>query len=315
MTPLRLIDSLTMTNCQDIAINTAPNGRSRRLPIDQIIQGDAAEVLTTIPDCSIDLIVTSPPYADNRKSPYRGVPIHDYVQWFLPIGDQLFRVLKQDGSFILNIKERAVNGERQTYVLKLILQLKRRGWLWIEEYIWHKKNSYPGKWPNRFRDSWERCLHFSKNKKFRMYQDEVMVPRGPWANGRLKNLSETDRIRDDSRVGSGFSKNVSNWVDRELVYPTNVLRYATESSNRRHSAAFPMHLPRWFIKLFSKPEDVVLDPFIGSGTTARAAKELGRHFLGIEISPTYSQLARESLADVPVPTPPTGINAQSRNGS
>ena len=230
------------------------------------------------------------------------MPIDDYVEWFLPIGDQLFRVLKPDGSFILNIKERAVNGERQTYVLQLILELKKQGWLWIEEYIWHKKNSYPGKWPNRFRDAWERCLHFTKNKKFRMYQDEVMVPRGEWANGRLKNLSETDKIRDESRVGSGFSKRVSNWLDRDLVYPSNVLYYATESSNKQHSAAFPNHLPRWFIKLFSKPGDVVLDPFIGSGTTARVAKALGRHYVGIEISTDYSGLARESLANVSDPT-------------
>jgi site-specific DNA-methyltransferase (adenine-specific)/site-specific DNA-methyltransferase (cytosine-N4-specific) len=68
-------------------------------------------------------------------------------------------VTKSSGSFVLNIKERAINGERHTYVIELILMMRKLGWLWTEEYIWHKKNSYPGKWPNRFRDSWENPLY------------------------------------------------------------------------------------------------------------------------------------------------------------
>ena len=268
---------------------------SEGLPLDQILLGDCADVLKTLPNNSIDLIVTSPPYADNRKSTYNGIPIDQYVDWFIPISLELERTLKPDGSLVLNIKERAINGERHTYVIELILQLRHQGWLWVEEYVWHKKNSYPGKWPNRFRDAWERCLHFTKHKSFKMYQDEVMVPMGEWAQSRLANLSETDKVRDESRVGSGFSKKISNWVDREMAYPTNVLHLATECSNRRHSAVFPLDLPTWFIKLFTEPGDVVLDPFIGSGTTALAARDLGRHFVGIEVNAEYCTLANERL--------------------
>ena len=141
----------------------------------QIINGDCLEMLKLLPDNSVDLIITSPPYADQRKSTYGGVKPEQYVEWFLPIAQQLLRVLKQSGSFVLNIKEKVVNGERHTYVLELILALKKQGWLWTEEYVWHKKNSFPGKWPNRFRDGWERCLHFNKTKKFNMYQETVMV--------------------------------------------------------------------------------------------------------------------------------------------
>ena len=193
------------------------------LPLDEILLGESSEILKTIPDSSIDFVITSPPYADNRKSTYDGVPIDEYVDWFMPIGDELYRILKADGSFILNIKERAVNGERHTYVIELILEMKQHGWLWVEEYIWHKKNSFPGKWPNRFRDAWERCLHFSKNKKFRMYQDEVMVPTGDWAKTRLARLSGTDRTRHESEVSSGLGRRVANWVGRDMAYPTNVL--------------------------------------------------------------------------------------------
>jgi len=257
--------------------------------------GDCLDVLKTFEPESIDLIVTSPPYADRRKHTYGGVHPDQYVEWFLPIADQLFRVLRSDGSFVLNIKERVVKGERHTYVMELILAMRERGWLWTEEYCWHKKNSYPGKWPNRFRDSWERCLHFNKLRKFRMYQEAVMVPIGDWAASRLKKLSRTDRRRDESKVSSGFGKNVSNWVGRDKAYPTNVLHMATECSNQSHSAAFPVSLPEWFIRLFTTQGDLVLDPFMGSGTTGVACKGLARDYVGIDLMADYVAQAQARI--------------------
>lgn len=100
------------------------------------------------------------------------------MEWFLPISQELYRVLKPSGTFILNIKEKVVNGERHTYVIELILAMRKQGWLWTKEFIWHKKNSYPGKWPNRFRDAWERLLQFNKTRKFKMFQEAVMIPMG-----------------------------------------------------------------------------------------------------------------------------------------
>ena len=210
----------------------------------------------------------------------------------------MLRVLKPTGTFILNIKEKVVGGERSTYVLELILALRKQGWLWTEEYIWHKKNSYPGKWPNRFRDAWEHCLQFNKDRHFAMYQDAVRVPIGNWSMSRLKNLSETDRTRDEAKNNSGFGKKVSNWIGKETVYPTNVLYLATECSNKDHSAAFPEELPTWFIKLFTKAGDVVLDPFIGSGTAAAAAKKLNRAYIGIDKETGYCNLARQKVEGV-----------------
>lgn len=128
-----------------------------------------------------------------------------------------------------------------------------------------------------------------------MYQDDVMVPMGEWAKTRLKNLSEADKRRDNSKVGSGFGKNVSKWVGRDKAYPTNVLVMATETSNKQHSAVFPKELPMWFIKLFTKPGDIVLDPFLGSGTTSIAALELDRNSIGIEIKNEYYKLAIQNI--------------------
>jgi site-specific DNA-methyltransferase (adenine-specific) len=279
--------------------------------------GDSKEILKKIPDNSVDLIFTSPPYADQRKNTYGGIHPDKYVDWFLPISKELLRVLKPSGTFVLNIKEKVVEGERSTYVMELIIEMKKQGWFWTEEFIWHKKNSFPGKWPNRFRDSWERLLQFNKEKKFTMYQEHVMVPMGDWAKSRLKNLSETDKKRDESKVGSGFGKNISNWVDREMAYPTNVLHLATECNNKNHSAAFPEALPEWFIKLFTKENDVVLDPFMGSGTTNFVAQRMSRNSIGIEILPEYYNMVKNQLEPVKLVLfePKTTYEKTKYNGS
>ena len=198
--------------------------------------GDCEKELKNIPNNSVDLIFTSPPYADQRKNTYGGIHPDKYVEWFLPISKQLLRVLKPTGTFILNIKEKVVNGERSTYIIELILEMP--------------------------------------------HYDSYCYIRSQDAKTRLKNLSETDKIRDESKVGSGFGKNISNWLDRNKAYPTNVLHLATECNNKNHSAAFPEGLPEWFIKLFTKEGDIVLDPFMGSGTTNLVAKRMKRNSIG-----------------------------------
>lgn len=257
--------------------------------------GDCVDVLAHYPSQCVDLIITSPPYADQRKSTYGGIHPDEYVGWFMPRAAEMLRALKPGGSFVLNIKEKAVNGERHTYVLELIIAMRKLGWLWTEEYVWHKRNCFPGKWPNRFRDAWERCLHFTKERRFKMNQDAVMVPMGDWAESRLKVLGKNDVVRYDSQVGNSFAKNIANWRGRTMAYPTNVLHLATECGNKGHSAAFPQALPEWFIRLLTDPGDVVLDPFVGSGTTIAAACKLGRAAIGIDVDEAYVQMSRARL--------------------
>src|SRR5262245_39074323 len=158
----------------------------------EIEHGDCLDTLKDVPDDSFDLIFTSPPYADRRAKTYGGIKPEKYVEWFTARSEQFLRVLKPTGSFVLNIKEKVEKGERHTYVLELILATRKQGWLWTEEYVWHKKNCHPGKWPNRFRDAWERVLQFNKSPRFKMNQKAVMVPMGDWANSRLKALGKND---------------------------------------------------------------------------------------------------------------------------
>lgn len=264
--------------------------------MNQIFHEDCLTTMGRLRDGSVNLIVTSPPYANKRGKQYQTVKADAYVEWFLPMAQEMKRVLAPNGSLVLNIKECAVEGERHTYVLDLIKAMRAIGWLWTEEYIWHKKSSYPGKWPNRFRDSWERLLHFTREKRFTMNQQEVMVPAGDWGERRLKKLSERDLKRVPNGTGNHFAMQRGNWADRKLVYPDNVLHLASETRNVGHPAAFPLALPLWFIKLLSNPGDLVYDPFMGSGTTAIAAASLNRRYLGSELSLDYYHLALERIA-------------------
>jgi site-specific DNA-methyltransferase (adenine-specific) len=299
---------------------SAKTKKKSAVNLNKILKGDCFKQIKKIPDKSVDLIITSPPYADKRKRFYDSIHPDKYVKWFSPLALELKRVLRPKGSFILNIKEHPRDGERDTYVLELILELKKNGWYWIEEYCWYKRNSFPGKWPNRFRDAWERCLHFTLDKKFMMYQDAVKVPIGEWADKRFKSMSKKDFVRHISGTNGSLGRNVSNWLSRKKVYPHNVLvfeeehyinsdkdkiaeisniiEFATVCYNKKHSAAFPLELPTWFIRLLTKKGDTVFDPFVGSGTSAVAAKLLGRQYIGIEKNTEFILEARKSLQEV-----------------
>ena len=146
----------TFDECGEKAINYQPSFWQ-----DKIHHGDCFHVMKLFPPNSVDLVVTSPPYADARNHTYGGIAPDNYVGWFVDRATEIKRILKPSGSFVLNIKEKAVDGERHPYVLDLILALKRDvNFRWVEEYIWHKTTSAPGKWKYRFRDAWERILHF-----------------------------------------------------------------------------------------------------------------------------------------------------------
>tara|TARA_Y100000590_G_C15719431_1_gene1013030 strand:+ start:1691 stop:3097 length:1407 start_codon:yes stop_codon:yes gene_type:complete len=275
-----------------------------------IINGNCLDVLKDVslfPNESIDLIVTSPPYADKRGKNYPTIPSKEYVKWFLKLSKELKRVLKSRGSFILNIKEHVKDFERQTYTYELVLALKEQGWLWIEEYCWYKKTSFPGKWKVRFRDNWERCYHFAKQKDLKFYHSSVEKPIGDWAKIRFKDgiIKDIDKNKYKSKTGSGFSRKVENWSEKDTVHPHNVLEFneidtpliklASVTSNVNHSAAFPIELPGWFMKLLTRKNDIVLDPFMGSGSTALAAIEHNRNYIGIEIEQDFIDVANTRI--------------------
>lgn len=135
------------------------------------IHADCLDALTNgqVDPRSVNPAVTSPPYADQRSGNYGGIHPDRYVDRFLPRTQAIQDCITEDGSFALNIKEKAINGEKHPYVMQRILAMRReQGWRLVDEYCWSQKNCYPGKWPNRFRDSGERLPHFTISPKFKM---------------------------------------------------------------------------------------------------------------------------------------------------
>ncbi|MEK7774599.1 MAG: site-specific DNA-methyltransferase [Candidatus Zixiibacteriota bacterium] len=260
--------------------------------------GDSREILKRFSANSINLIVTSPPYADARKKHYDSITPDRYADFLLSFSDEFYRVLKPDGSFVLNIKDKVIDGVRHRYVWDTIERLSLQGWRCVEDYIWLKPNAMPGYWRTRFRDEWEYCFHLTKGKSFYMNQKAVRKPIGDWAEKRLANLNGKSNGRHNSENESGFGRDLRNWKNKEYVLPGNVISVPLVGKNLGHPAVFPLGLPEFFIKLFSKPGDWVLDPFAGSGSTGIAAELLNRNCVLIDNKAEYIDVIEKRLSAV-----------------
>lgn len=263
--------------------------------------GDSRDVLQRFPDEHFHLIVTSPPYADARRGHYDSITPDKYQDFLLSFHKQLWRVLAQDGSFVLNIKDKVVNGVRHRFVWHTIEALSTLGWLCVDDYIWLKPNAMPGFWKNRLRDEWEYCFHLTKQKDFAMYQHAVKRPIKDWYDKRMKKLTGKSNGRHNSENHSGFGRDLRNWLDKDMVLPGNTIRVPLVGRNVGHPAAFPVGLPEFFIKLFTREGDTVLDPFAGSGSTGIAAENLDRHVVLIEQKQEYVDTIESRLSEVFVP--------------
>lgn len=261
----------------------------------EVFLGDSRRELGRFPDGHFNLIVTSPPYADARKRHYDSIAPDEYKDFFLTFHAELWRVLANDGSFILNIKDKVVDGVRHRYVWQTIMALSELGWRCVDDYIWLKPNAMPGFWRNRLRDEWEYCFHMTKQKHFVMYQNAVKRPMGDWANKRLAKLTGKSAERHDSENNSGFGRDLRNWLGKKHVLPGNAVTVPLVGKNHEHPAVFPVALPEFFIKLFTKEGDNVLDPFAGSGSTGIAAEDNARNVVLIDNKSEYISIIAKRL--------------------
>ncbi len=260
----------------------------------QVIHGDSRTELKSFEGVA-DLIVTSPPYADARSKHYDSIHPDKFAEWFMTFHEPFFNALKPDGSLVINIKDKVVDGSRHRYVWHTIEALCDRGWYSIEDYIWHKTNPMPGYWPTRLRDGWEYCFHLSRSKKPYFNGDAVRKPIGDWVETRMKKLGTNDLSRHNSANASGFGRDVSKWAEKETVLPSNVLSLALVGKNKGHPAVFPVELPAFFIKLLSRQGSIVIDPFGGSGTTGIAALQNQRNCILIDNNLNYCMEAIKRL--------------------
>jgi len=239
-----------------------------------------------------NVVVTSPPYATQREydpaSGFKPVPPEDYIEWYRDVAANLAAVLTGDGSYCLNIKEHAEDGQRHLYVKKLVIaHVEEWGWRFVDEFCWRKTDEgVPGGWNNRFKNAWEPIFHFCRQASIKFRPEAVSHV----SEGCFDYSPDTPK----SNSGSGL---LGEHEDRHrgLARPSNVIEAKSESDQGSHSAPFPRAIPEFFIKAFSDPGDVIFDPFLGSGTTMVAAAQLDRVGYGIEISPAYCDVAVQRL--------------------
>jgi DNA modification methylase len=259
---------------------------------------DRATVEKLMAGASANVAITSPPYATQREydpsSGFKPVPPDEYVEWYCAVAAGVESVLAPDGSYFLNIKAHADEGERNLYVMDLVLAHRRAwGWRFVDEFCWRKTdNGVPGGWGNRFKNAFEPIYHFCRQQQIKFRPQAVghesedcfdYSPDNPKSTSGSGLLGTGARGSAAAMPGANDSDGRHSGVAR----PSNVIEVKTESSQGSHSAPFPRTLVEFFVKAFTDAGDVVFDPFMGSGTTMAAAHVLGRTGYGCEISPAY----------------------------
>ena len=260
-----------------------PLGRTRMTEVD-LLHGDCIDVLRTLPAGSVDSVVTSPPYAMQRASTYGGIPEKDYPEWAVAWMQEVWRVLKDDGSAIINISPHIKNGELSDYVLRTRLALREAGWKELTELAWVKSDPIPTGRPDRPRRSLESLLWFGKHG--RAYGDPKAAGTAA-KKGSMKYLG--------ARRGGDMNGYASGKRDVKISRVTDVFYGATNNENHGHPAPFPVSLAEWCGKLITPPGGTILDPFTGSSSTGVAAIRNGWNFIGIDQSAEYIEISNRRL--------------------
>lgn len=264
--------------------------------------GDSLELMGELPEDSVNLVLTSPPYALHFEKEYGNVDKEDYVDWFLPFCEEILRILKPDGSFVLNIGGSYNEGEptRSLYHFKLLIELVETvGFHLAQECFWYNpaKLPAPAEWVNvrriRIKDSIEYVWWLSKTPTPKADNRDVLVP----YSRDMKKLIDRGLRGTTRPSGHNITEKFSK--DRGGAIPSNFLEWGNNDSNsafmracrergiNSHPARFPRILPKFFIRFLTDAGDLVLDPFAGSNTTGKVAEDLQRQWLAVELEEEY----------------------------
>lgn len=261
--------------------------------VNSVVNKACEDFLIRVPEGAFDLIITSPPYAEMRD--YVKIPADEYCDWFLPKAELFYKTLRDNGVFVLNIRNNVINGRRSTYVYELVHRLRKEiGFDLIDDIIWNKGKMLPATKGKRPMDCWEFAFVFGKGIDVTWNPDPL---RTPYDEKSLKRFEAPIK----TRWGSSREEKGQKVVKPHPMgcFPKNILNIGSESSNKGHPAPYPEDFAAWFIKGYSNPGDLVYDPFGGSGTTAAAAQKHGRRWIMTEIHEEYVRLVEKRLADIP----------------
>jgi len=273
-----------------------------------ILNGDCFNLIKDLDKNSIDLVITSPPYSDiiNYGKSVSIKKPDEYCDWILPLFDEIERVLKNSGSFILNINDRCVDGFRSPFVYDLISRSQKETNIKLyDTYFWYKENPMPNGSNKRFRTSTEFIFHFVKNKDFKFYMDRVYQKISSDTISRY-NRQRSEKhgiIIDGQRMRKIESLNIKKTNEKpnysEKKRPENVFKFKTAGAARdnliKHPAPFHKDLPSYFINLLTDEGDTILDPFSGIGTTGISCIDLNRKYIGFELNTNYADYSIQRI--------------------
>lgn len=267
--------------------------------------GDSLDVLQKFPDESIDLVMTSPPFALQRKKEYGNQPQNAYVDWFLQFGKAVYPKLKETGSFVVDLGGAYCKGRpvRSLYQYRLLIRMcDEAGYRLAEEFFWYNPSKLPSpiEWVNkrkiRVKDSVNTDWWFSKSDFPKADAKKVLVP---YSKSMTKLLGSNGTYYRPKERPSGHIMSDRFNINNGGAIPSNLLKIPNSESNghylkyckdlsiRSHPARFPLPLPEFFIKFLTDPGDLVVDIFSGSNTTGEAAEKLGRNWISIEMDQGY----------------------------
>jgi site-specific DNA-methyltransferase (cytosine-N4-specific) len=261
--------------------------------------GDALDVLKHFDDESVSLVFTSPPFALRRQKAYGNVTANDYIAWFWPIVEQIQRVLRPEGSFVMELGgawDRG--GTRSLFPYELLVRLGKLFYL-AQDFYWHNPSRLPtpAEWVTirrtRVKEAVTHIWWLSKTPEPQADNRQVLIPYSKSMKRLLKDGYQPAMRPSQHEIGPHFQRDNGGAIPPNVLTVPNTRSYDEYLFKCRaaklpiHPARFPPELPDFFIRFLTKPEQLVVDPFAGSNTTGQVAEKLGRHWASIEINADY----------------------------
>ena len=279
--------------------------------------GDARELLRELDDNSVDLIMTSPPFALQRQKAYGNLAEDEYVDWFLTFAQEAHRVVRPTGSFVVDFGGAYRSGKpvRSLYNYRVLLRMcDEQSWHLAEEFFWFNPAKLPSpiEWVNkrkiRAKDSVNTVWWFSKTVDPKADVRRVLTPYSERMKKLLKNPSAfyTPKARPSGHdIGSAFGDDNGGAIPSNLLQIPNTesnsqyLRYCKASGVSGHPARFPVKLPEFFVNFLTDPQDLVLDIFAGSNTTGAACEALDRRWMAFDLDQHYVAASAFRFVTIP----------------
>ncbi len=271
----------------------------------QAFLGDANELLKQVPDASVALVFTSPPFALRRQKAYGNVAAHEWIEWFWPLAVQIHRILREDGSFVMELGGawNPGSGTRSLFPYELIVRLGQLFHL-AQDFYWYNPSRLPtpAEWVTirrtRVKEAVTNIWWLSKTTEPQADNRRVLKPYSKSMKRLLKDGYKVAKRPSQHEIGPHFQKDNGGAIPPNFLEVPNTRSYdeylirCREAGLTIHPARFPPELPDFFIRFLTQPGQTVLDPFAGSNVTGQVAETLDRRWVAVEINPEYVESSR-----------------------